>query len=633
VIWRPASSFPRVLSTQSASSQIYIIGDPTDEEQLYLEFLNRARANPTAEGLIFKNTTDPLVTGDSGFQLVDLNLMANEFATNPVAPPLSMNALLLISAREHSQDQFTNQFQGHTNSTPAGTLFDARYNALGYNFMNAAENVFINAQSVFHGHAAFEVDWSGVTNFGGMQNPPGHRDNIHDSILREVGVGVVDGFNATNASLPAAGPQTVTQDFGTVFSSTPFITGVVYYDLNTNHFYGLGEGIPGVMVTVNGMNAFAVSTNSGGYSVPVTVNGAYTVNFAGHGLSLQTNVTVSGGNNLKVDFVLPYSPPVISGPSLIGVGQNSAFTFTPVAGATGYQVKQVQTVPYTFADGAENGLGNFTAATSSGYSVITTDKHHTGASSFHLAHAQPVPQTLALNQVFRPTVTSQLSFFSELGTATPDEVARVQVSIDGGVTWQDISAQPGAGQPGETTFTQHTVSLGPFAGQDTMLRFNFDFFSGGFFNQTSAGFGWYIDDISISNANKAIGTVTNDLPANANFTFNPSSAGGYNLSVRAKIDSRLLPFGPAAVANATSSTIQITQTQLVNGQATISFTVTPPQPSGTTLALQSAPTVTGAWSSAAGANLQTIVTGSQFRFTTSAAGQSNQIYRVQMTSP
>src|SRR3569832_2162151 len=37
---------------------LYSIGQPTDEEQLYLEYLNRMRANPTAEGQRLAVTTD-----------------------------------------------------------------------------------------------------------------------------------------------------------------------------------------------------------------------------------------------------------------------------------------------------------------------------------------------------------------------------------------------------------------------------------------------------------------------------------------------------------------------------------------------------------------------------------------------
>ena len=41
---------PMISMSRMATSVIYSIGQPTGEEQYYLELLNRARANPTAEG-------------------------------------------------------------------------------------------------------------------------------------------------------------------------------------------------------------------------------------------------------------------------------------------------------------------------------------------------------------------------------------------------------------------------------------------------------------------------------------------------------------------------------------------------------------------------------------------------------
>lgn len=244
----------------------YSIGQPTDEEQLYLELLNRMRANPTSEGQRLATTTDASILAAYGQFGVDLSLLQSEFATNPPVPPLAMNADLTAAARWHSGDMFTNQYQGHyqTNGT---TVLDpgARISANGYTASTWGENVFAYADSVPYGHAGFAVDWGGGT--GGMQTPPGHRDNMLTAAFREVGVGVVDGKNGT------VGPQIVTQDFGTQFGSPTFITGVVYYDFNQNGSYDLGEGIGGVTVNTPGSAYYAVTANSGGYALPVTSNG------------------------------------------------------------------------------------------------------------------------------------------------------------------------------------------------------------------------------------------------------------------------------------------------------------------------------------------------------------------------
>src|SRR5678815_1130153 len=43
----------------AAAPALYSIGDPIDEEQLYLEYINRARANPPEEGLSLIHISEP----------------------------------------------------------------------------------------------------------------------------------------------------------------------------------------------------------------------------------------------------------------------------------------------------------------------------------------------------------------------------------------------------------------------------------------------------------------------------------------------------------------------------------------------------------------------------------------------
>ena len=90
--------------TLPAGGQLYSIGDPTNEEQLYLELINRARANPTAEGLRLATTTDPNVLSAYSSFGVNLVLMQSQFGVIPPAPPLSLNATLTAAARAHSQN-------------------------------------------------------------------------------------------------------------------------------------------------------------------------------------------------------------------------------------------------------------------------------------------------------------------------------------------------------------------------------------------------------------------------------------------------------------------------------------------------------------------------------------------------
>jgi hypothetical protein len=288
-------------SPAAPASQLYSIGDPTNEEQYYLELINRARANPTAEGLRLATTTDSNVLNAYSAFGVNLVLMQAQFALIPAAPPLSMNAILTTAARAHSQNMLQNNYQGHSGPDGSLTTRLQGYTA-GANGWSIGENVYAYSKSVWYGHAAFEVDWGGGIANGGMQSPPGHRENIHSNTFREVGIGVVLGSNGGSGGV---GPQLVTQDFGWVGGLAPFVTGVVYRDLNSNGFYDAGEGVGGVTVTVSNTNTYAVTASSGGYSVPVAGSGNYTVTFSGGSVPTnQKSVNVSNGQNVKSDYVV-----------------------------------------------------------------------------------------------------------------------------------------------------------------------------------------------------------------------------------------------------------------------------------------------------------------------------------------
>ena len=317
-------------SPQSPAGQLYSIGDPTNEEQYYLELINRARANPTAEGIRLALTTDPNVLSAYTAFGVNLVLMQSQFALIPGAPPLSMNATLMNAARAHSQNMLQNNYQGHSGPDGSLTTRLAGYTA-GANGWSIGENVYAYSKSVWYGHAGFEVDWGGTVATGGMQSPPGHRQNIHSTTFREVGIGVVLGSNGGSGGV---GPQLVTQDFGTVGGLLPFVTGVVYRDLNNNGFYDPGEGVGGVTVTIANVNSYAVTASAGGYSVPVPGSGNYTVTFSGGSApTTQKAVSISNGQNTKADYLVTGSatPTPTPGPTklanistraLVGTGAN-----------------------------------------------------------------------------------------------------------------------------------------------------------------------------------------------------------------------------------------------------------------------------------------------------------------------
>lgn len=288
------------------AKQLYSHGDPTPEEQLMLEMVNRARANPTDEGIRLMDTDDATVQSAYAYFKINKTATKAAFTAYPQRPPLAFHPDLITAARNHSKDMDANNFQGHTSSN--GDDLSRRYAKVGYASQGMyGENVAAYSESVWHGHCGLNVDW-------GEQNQIelGHRENIMNfksAVYTEIGVGIL--FNGKGLMQGYVGPYVVTQTFGT--RSQRYITGVVYADKNNNGFYDLGEGLEGVTIKPSRGTYYAVSSTSGGYAIPYTGSGSVTITASGGNLSAPVTKTVDfTGDNTKVDFI-----PASAGPGAV----------------------------------------------------------------------------------------------------------------------------------------------------------------------------------------------------------------------------------------------------------------------------------------------------------------------------
>lgn len=293
---------------ESFSKRLYAeTGEPTADEVLILEFINRARADAAAEAQRLAATTDPDVLNAVNYYKTDWALLIGQFATLAQSTqPLAMNRRLLAAARLHSQDMLANVFQGHNSSSnppppnlpsdPLGT----RLTRQNYTYSTAAENVFAYAKNSWHAHAGFNIDWG--TGTGGMQTPPGHRLAIHNAAFREVGIGAILGTNGIGTN--AVGPMLVTQDFATAAGGgQALVTGVAYADADADNFYDPGEGMGGVRVELDGSSYYAVTSSQGSYAIPVSGDGSYQLSFRRDGFPTATRtIAVAGGLNVKADY-------------------------------------------------------------------------------------------------------------------------------------------------------------------------------------------------------------------------------------------------------------------------------------------------------------------------------------------
>ncbi|MDA1016834.1 MAG: CAP domain-containing protein, partial [Planctomycetota bacterium] len=286
--WRRATPTPKRRQSARANStsaesleprQLLTVVSLTDHEQLLLEMINRARANPQAEAARYG---------------IDLNngLSGSTISTS-AKPPLAPNQSLVNAARGHSMDMLTDGFFDHSNPN-TGSTPSLRAAAAGYSpILNIAENVAWNGTS-----NAIDPLESTLLNHQNLFLSPGHRINMLSTSYREIGVGNLFGeFRNFNAGM-------VTEKFGNRGGNS-FITGVVFTDtVVSDNFFSVGEAVPGVTVTItgSGINVSEQTGTSGAYSIAVP-NGTYTVRLSGANIATQgiPNVVVSNANR-KVDF-------------------------------------------------------------------------------------------------------------------------------------------------------------------------------------------------------------------------------------------------------------------------------------------------------------------------------------------
>ena len=277
-------------------------------EEYLLELINQMRTEPVDELPLLLNSTDPNVQSALSFFNVNTTLLSQQWATLTAAPPVTYNDILASTALSHSELMSQDDQQSHQLPGEADLL--TRIQAAGYSVSIVGENIYAYAKEMFQAHAAFAIDWGNGT--GGMETPPGHRQNIMNAAFREVGLGVVDGGGAGKTT----GPVLVTEDFGAQQNpGNPYLVGAVF----TGTAYSLsGEGTPQVssnglanitvtaVSTANSAVSFsATTTAAGGYQLQLPA-GSYTVTFSGSGLAANVvkSVTV-GTDNVLLNVTAP----------------------------------------------------------------------------------------------------------------------------------------------------------------------------------------------------------------------------------------------------------------------------------------------------------------------------------------
>lgn len=584
--------FDNVSITDSYPTREWSIGEPSATEQLVIELINRARADSQADLHRLMNTKDEDVL--SAYQSWDVQLdvlksqfSGNDFGPEAIAsgentpipkklPPLAPNPKLTSAARLHSEDMFKNEFQDHVSSSHAplpneeGDKPGDRIKKQHYHYKRCSENVFAWGDSPWHIHAGFTVDW-GFSNrtglsYEGMQDPAGHRYNIYEQGFREVGIGIFEGTKtSTDGEIKEWGPLVTTQNFGTSKNyDQPFVTGVVYFDLDGDQFYDEGEGIGGVTLTIEGSPYHSVTPDSGGYAIPLDSNGIYTLRFTlPNGSFGYKSVTIANLENVKSDITprLPTTTPF--GPEVFETNTNVYYYLEENPTATAYRMYSWEIVHASGSIGAE--ISNeIIANTSKSYNNRQGTIVKTGSFAYRLVSPDAKNQTIELGYDFLPRTSATMHWQDFLGTISRKQHVEVQVSRDTGRSWITLDTREGSDQNNITnSFFPRSLSLDRFVGEPIKIRFRiYNPSSTSYIESTSDTYGWYIDDITFSKVDVLINKTTTEQKK-PEWTIRKQVEGIFFLKGEAVNRENYYHSGPGLRINAVNAATATRETALV----------------------------------------------------------------------
>ena len=315
-----------VLATR-ASAQVCGVGEwvchksadglhPDGVEQAFVWLMNRARQDPAAEGLYLTalGAADPTVQFAVAYYAVDLDLMQDEFDALVPQPPAAFDRRLYTAALGHAAlmiatDKLDPVCGGEGQPpcqldrvAPTGFFFrnsGLRGNSLGF------------APSAEIGHAAWNIDWGPLPDDPpGMQPGRPHRNGVMDTPDAIATLPMTNTGIAAVATGGLLAPMVAVANYANANTAigdhhNQFLVGTVWEDLDGDTYYDPGEGKPGVTVSTDTANWFAVTSPGGGYAIPLLDPGPMQVTFSGGGLPTHVVGVNVGATSVLVDYEVP----------------------------------------------------------------------------------------------------------------------------------------------------------------------------------------------------------------------------------------------------------------------------------------------------------------------------------------
>lgn len=264
-----------------------------------------------------------------------------------------------------------------------------------------------------------------------------------------------------------------------------------------------------------------------------------------------------GSHTYRLTIIDPevVTDPVVVDGTATPPASGAPYTFTPLSGvgAEGYEVGISAKSPATWTEGAEDSpVPQVIDQTSAGYALRTNltpaygkPGNDAGSRVFHLAipSFNEAVQIFEMDRTVIPSASSRLQFRELFRWATTTSRLRAEVSTNGG-SWTELWSRTGNGANSTSgwpsSWSTRDIDLAAFSGQPIRIRFRYTG-SGSTFLGTDNTYGFFVDAITVTNAQQLGDEHVTPLPGSASgFTLDATTANG-PLTVGAEYVLRVRP--------------------------------------------------------------------------------------------
>jgi hypothetical protein len=334
-----------------------------------------------------------------------------------------------------------------------------------------------------------------------------------------------------------------------------------------------------VSMSLNGTTVAVtvVSRNNNGYgdntlvwepaSLPgnVTADLPYVVNVTG--------IKGPGVPTSKSYTVRVFNPDILGDEITIAGSANppatgGLYAFNAIEQADSYELDVAAVNPSTWLEGAEDAPApRVSSGISAGYELRQSGLFRSGSKAFQLAFPFSVfsDQSFVIDRDIVPAAGSFLQYHDRARYTDYRNTLETQISTDGGQSWTTIASRNGVNVSGFSTewdsaWNSRSISLAAYAGRIVKLRFTLRKNTNGWvYPGTSASYGFFIDDITVTQASEAVATRTTLAGNQTSFTLDGAAAGQplvagatYQLRLRPNVGTRWFSFGPAKAVTVTT---------------------------------------------------------------------------------